>query len=186
MNRFSIQQTPLAGLNIVKRNQLSDSRGFLSRLFCLKKLESAGWHGSIAQINHTSTIRKGTIRGMHFQLPPHSEIKLVNCLMGEIWDVAVDIRAQSPTFLKWFGVHLSAGNCMALMIPKGFAHGFQTLTDNVEMLYCHSTSYHPESEQGLNPKDPILAIKWPDYITEMSDRDKLHPFINDDFQGVQP
>jgi dTDP-4-dehydrorhamnose 3,5-epimerase len=186
VNRFLISATPLAGLQLLERQRLSDVRGFLSRIFCAEELAVCGWNRPIAQINHTATLRKGTIRGLHFQHPPHSEMKLVSCLRGEVWDVAVDIRAGSPTFLHWHGVRLSAENCRALLIPEGFAHGFQTLTDEVEMLYCHSAAYCAESEGGLHPGDPKLAIDWPLPITEMSDRDQSHPFLPDNFKGVQP
>jgi dTDP-4-dehydrorhamnose 3,5-epimerase len=121
---------------------------------------------------------------MHFQYPPHSEMKLVSCLRGEIWDVAVDIRSGSPTFLHWHGLSLSANNCRALMIPEGFAHGFQTLTDDVELLYCHSAAYFAGADGGLNPLDSQLAIVWPLKATEISDRDRLHPLINSSFKGV--
>lgn len=184
MNRFLITKTPMAGVLEMQRQRLADTRGFLSRLFCAEELAACGWTKPIAQINHTATTYKGTIRGMHFQHPPHSEMKLVSCLRGEVWDVVVDIRAGSPTFLHWHGACLSAENCMALLIPEGFAHGFQTLTDEAELLYCHSAAYCPGSEGGLNSRDPRLAIDWPIPVTEMSDRDQSHPFIPVDFKGV--
>lgn len=184
MSRFTVFDTPLLELKVIERKPLSDKRGFLTRLFCNKEFDSMCWSEPIAQINHTSTVNKGTIRGMHFQCPPYSEKKLVNCLDGEVWDVAVDVRSGSPTFLQWYGVHLSAKNCLALLIPEGFAHGFQTLTKNVELLYCHSAPYKAEAERGVNPRDPKLAIDWPIPVTEISDRDKSHSFLNDDFQGV--
>ena len=184
MNRFSTSETPLAGLTLIERQRLTDTRGFLARMFCAEEFVAIGWNKPIAQINHTSTVHSGTIRGMHFQHPPHSEIKLVSCLRGEIWDVAVDIRSGSPTFLHYYGVCLSAENCTALLIPEGFAHGFQTLTDNVELLYCHSATYSAKAEGGLNPQDPELGIKWPVPVTEMSDRDMSHPLIHNGFKGV--
>ncbi|MBU0665481.1 MAG: dTDP-4-dehydrorhamnose 3,5-epimerase family protein [Proteobacteria bacterium] len=186
MNRFLITKTPLIGLIEVQRQQLTDTRGFLSRLFSAEEFFDFGWHKSIAQINHTSTVHRGTIRGMHFQHPPHSEMKLISCLRGEVWDVAVDIRFGSPTFLCWHGVTLSAKNCRALLIPEGFAHGFQTLTDEVELLYCHSVAYCASFEGGLHPEDPRLSIKWPLPVTEISDRDKSHSFISHNFKGVSP
>jgi dTDP-4-dehydrorhamnose 3,5-epimerase len=171
-------------LKTIKRQHLSDARGFLVRLFCSMELAALGWHKPIAQINHTSTLYKGTIRGMHFQYPPHAEMKLVSCLHGEVFDVAIDIRSDSPTFLKWHGARLSASNGIALLIPEGFAHGFQALTDNVELLYCHSAPYCREAEGGLNPRDPDLNILWPETITEMSEKDTSRIFINHTFQGV--
>lgn len=186
MSRFMITETPLAGLKVLKRQQLTDSRGFISRLFCAQEFTAIGWNRSIAQINQTSTLYKGSIRGMHFQHPPFSEMKLVSCLRGEIWDVAVDIRSDSPTFLQWYGVSLSADNCLGLMIPEGFAHGFQTLTDNAELLYCHSAAYHPEAEGGLHPMDPDLAIDWPLPAANISARDISQPLVHVSFKGILP
>lgn len=185
MSRFTIYEAPLSGLKQVKRQCLGDSRGFLSRLFCSEELAPAGWVQPIAQINHTYTARRGTVRGMHFQYPPHTEMKLVICLRGEVFDVAIDLRQESPTFLRWYGTHLSAENQCALLIPEGFAHGFQTLTDGVELLYCHSAKYSPEAEAGLNPQDSRLAITWPLPITELSARDVQHPLITSEFEGVR-
>lgn len=112
-------------------------------------------------------------------------MKLVCCLQGEIWDVAVDIRASSPTFLQWFGLNLSAENSLALLIPEGFAHGFQSLADNIHMIYCHSRGYNAGSEGGLQPLDPLLKITWPLPITSISERDKSHSLIQGGFEGVR-
>ena len=183
MSRLSITDLPLAGLKLVERKRLGDSRGFLSRLFCAEELASAGWQKSIVQINHTFTSKRGTVRGMHFQLPPHAEMKLVSCLRGRVWDVAVDLRGGSDTVLHWHAAELSADNLSALLIPEGFAHGFQALTDDVELLYCHSAAFHDEAQSGLNPRDPKLAIEWPLEITELSDVDAQHPLINQNFAG---
>lgn len=184
MSRLTITDLPLTGLKLVERQRLGDSRGFLSRIFCADELAVAGWQKPIAQINHTYTARQGTVRGMHFQQPPHSEMKLVSCLRGKVWDVAVDLRASSGTFLQWHAEKLSADNHRALLIPEGFAHGFQTLTDNVELLYCHSSAYCAEAESGLNPQEPKLAIEWPLEITELSNRDAFHQMINKKFAGL--
>jgi dTDP-4-dehydrorhamnose 3,5-epimerase len=185
LSRFTVHDLPLAGLKLVERQRISDARGFLSRMFCRDELEAHGWNQPIAQINHTCTTRTGTIRGMHFQLPPWSEVKLVSCLRGEIWDVAVDIRAGSKTFLQWHAERLSADNGRALLIPAGFAHGFQTLSDDVELLYCHSAPFNAAFEAGLNAADPTLAIGWPLAITEISARDREHPMLNGQFAGVK-
>lgn len=185
MNRFTVTDLPLAGLRLVERQRLGDSRGFLSRLFCAEELAAAGWVKPIAQINHTCTARRGTVRGMHFQCPPHAEMKLVSCIRGEVWDVAVDVRAGSPTFLHWHAERLSLDNGRALLIPEGFAHGFQALTDDVGLLYCHSAAYSPSAEAGLNPQDARLAITWPLAITELSARDAGHPLIGTGFEGVR-
>jgi dTDP-4-dehydrorhamnose 3,5-epimerase len=186
ISRFTVTPTPLAGLQCIERQRLGDSRGTLARLFCADELAAAGWVSPIAQINHTTTALAGTVRGMHYQRPPHAEMKLVSCLHGEVWDVAVDLRADSPTFLQWHGQVLCATNRCALLIPEGFAHGFQTLTDDVTLLYCHSRAYAPESEGGLNPLDARLAITWPQAIALISDRDKNHPLLGAEFKGLMP
>ena len=185
MSRFSVTDLPLHGLKVVERQKLGDSRGFLSRLFCAEELAAAGWHQPIAQINQTVTQKQGTVRGVHYQHAPHSEMKLVSCLQGAIWDVAVDLRAGSPTFLQWHALELSATNHRALLIPEGFAHGFQTLVDNCELIYMHTKAYAPSAEAGLNPQDPMLAITWPLAITELSARDAQHPMLDHLFKGVQ-
>ena len=184
MSRFTICATPITALKIVERQQLGDSRGFLSRLFCADELAVAGWHKPIIQINQTLTQKQGTIRGLHFQNAPYAEMKLVTCLRGAIWDVAVDLRAASPTFLQWHAEELSAANHRALLIPDGFAHGFQTFCDDCELIYLHSRAYTPGAEAGLNPKDPMISISWPLAITELSARDAKHPMLNHQFKGV--
>ena len=185
MSRFNVTDLPLYGLKMVERQQLGDSRGFLSRLFCAEELAADGWHQPIAQINQTVTQKQGTVRGMHYQHPPHSEMKLVSCLQGVIWDVAVDLRAGSPTFLQWHAVELSAANHRALLIPEGFAHGFQTLVDDCELIYMHTRAHTLGAEAGLNPQDPMLAITWPLGFTELSARDAQHPMLDHLFKGVQ-
>jgi dTDP-4-dehydrorhamnose 3,5-epimerase len=182
VNRFIVTDLPLVGLKLIERQHLGDSRGFLSRLFCAEELAATGWHKPIAQINLTYTAQCGTLRGMHYQQPPYAEMKLVTCIQGEVWDVAVDLRSVSPTFLHWHAEILSADNNRALLIPEGFAHGFQTLTNDVKLLYCHSTAYNPNAEAGLNARDPSLAIDWPRTIKEQSMRDKSHPFISKEFE----
>lgn len=184
MSRFTITDLPLAGLKLVERQRLGDSRGFLSRLYCAEELVAAGWQKAIAQVNHTHTSICGTVRGMHFQHPPHAEMKLVSCIRGKVWDVAVDLRAGSSTFLHWHAEELSAENNSALLIPEGFAHGFQALTDDVELLYCHSAAYHAETEAGFNPRDPELAINWPLEIVELSNQDAQHSMVNQNFAGL--
>jgi len=169
----------------VQRQRIGDARGHLERMFCAQELCDAGWDAPIAQINHTCTARRATVRGLHFQYPPHAEMKLVSCLRGEVWDVAVDLRPGSATFLRSHAERLSADNGVALLIPRGFAHGFQALTDDVAMLYCHSAAHAAAAEGGLHPLDPRLALPWPLSVGELSVRDAGHPFIGDDFQGVK-
>lgn len=186
MNRLAVTDLPIAGLKLIERQRLGDQRGFFARLFCAEELRAAGWTDPVAQINHTSTARKGTVRGMHFQRPPHPEMKLVSCIRGEVFDVAVDLRRGSPTFLAWHAERLSAENGRALLIPQGFAHGFQALTDDAELVYCHSAAYDAASEGGLNPRDPKLAIAWPLPIAHMSARDANAPMLDGAFAGVMP
>ncbi len=174
----------MQGLQLIQRKPLGDSRGYLERLFCQSDLAELLHGETIVQINHTLTEKIGTLRGMHFQHPPYAETKFVMCLKGEVYDVAVDVRACSPTFLHWHSEILSAANHKTLLIPEGFAHGFQTLTDDCEMLYFHTAPYHSNSEAALNALDPKLAIAWPLPVTEQSIRDKEHPMINLSFQGV--
>ena len=185
MSRFSVTDLPLHGLKVAERQQLGDSRGFLARLFCAEELAAVGWHQPIAQINQTVTHKQGTVRGIHYQHSPHAEMKLVSCLQGAIWDVAVDLRVGSPTFLQWHAIELSAANHLALLIPEGFAHGFQTLVDNCELIYMHTKAHEPGAEAGLNPQDPMLAITWPLAIAELSARDTQHPMLDHLFKGVQ-
>ena len=177
MSRFEFHSTPLHGLMVVQRKPVEDSRGFFARFFCADEFRQAGFTKPIAQINHTLTRKKGVVRGLHFQRPPHAETKVVSCLKGDIFDVAIDLRRGSPTFLRWHGEVLSAENQKSLLIPEGFAHGFQTLTDDCELVYLHSTSFHPEAEGALNVSDPKLAIAWPLAMAELSERDRAHAFI---------
>jgi len=182
--RFDILDTPLSGLRVLQRKPIGDSRGYLERLFCDEELQALAPGKHIAQINHTMTASRGTVRGMHYQRPPHAEIKFVSCLRGEVFDVAVDLRHNSPTFLHWHAELLSADNHKTLVIPEGFAHGFQTLTDDCEMLYFHTATYQPGAEGGLNAQDPRLAIHWPLPVAGLSPRDAAHPMLDDGFIGV--
>lgn len=174
----------IAGVHVVERRRIGDERGHLERLFCADSLSALGWDAPIMQVNHTLTRRRGSVRGMHFQRAPHAELKLVSCIRGEVWDVALDLRAGSPTFLKWHAQHLSAENGAALLIPRGCAHGFQTLSDDVELIYCHSVAYQPSAEGGVNPLDTRVGIRWPLEVIGLSERDAGHPFIDEHFVGL--
>lgn len=184
MPRFDFISTPLAGLTLVQRKAIEDQRGFLSRFYCADEFREIGLNKPIVQINHTLTRNRGAVRGLHFQYPPFAEAKLVSCLRGEIFDVAVDLRQGSPTFLRWHGVLLSAQNRQSLLVPEGFAHGFQTMTEDCELIYLHTAVYHPESEGALNVADPKLSIAWPLPMTEISERDRNHGLIERDFEGI--
>ena len=184
--RFGVADTPLDGLKLVTRTRLGDQRGFLSRLFCADELGAAGLAGPVVQINQTMTQQSGTIRGLHFQYAPFQEDKYISVISGEIFDVAVDLRAGSPTFLRWHAERLSADNRRSFLIPKGFAHGFQTLTPDCELIYLHTQRYESSAEDALNPLDPLLSIDWPLPVTEMSERDRAHPMLTSDFTGLLP
>lgn len=182
--RFDIAKTSLADLALLQRRPIGDERGYLERLFCVEELAPVFGQRGIEQINRTVTATRGVVRGLHFQRPPHAEMKLVACLRGQVFDVAVDLRRGSPTFLKWHGEILSEDNHRTLLIPEGFAHGFQTLTPDCEMIYFHTAAYHPEVEGSLNARDPRLAIAWPEPVTDQSPRDKMSPMLTPDFDGV--
>jgi dTDP-4-dehydrorhamnose 3,5-epimerase len=182
--RLTFQSTPLAGVSVVARHPLVDSRGYLERMYCFSELAPLFGDRRIEQINRTSTARRGSVRGMHFQRAPNAEAKLITCLSGSIFDVAVDLRSGSPSFLQWHGEILRAGDHRSLFIPEGFAHGFQTLEEHCVLLYLHSASYAQSSEGAVNAVDPSIGIPWPLDITDMSDRDRSHPMITDNFKGL--
>lgn len=182
--QFDCFDTPLAGLKVVQRKPIEDARGFLSRFYCAEEFKSFGFNKPISQINHTLTRQKGAVRGLHYQQQPYAEIKLVSCLKGEIFDVAVDLRKNSSTFLQWHGEVLSEKNQRSLLIPEGFAHGFQTLSEDCELIYLHTAPYVKEAEAALNVTDPGICITWPLDITELSERDCSHPMIKNDFEGI--
>lgn len=182
--RFDIIATPLTGLHVLQRKPIGDSRGYLERLFCAEELKALVPNKQIKQINHTLTAHRGTVRGMHFQHPPHAEVKFISCMRGEVFDVAVDLRHNSPTFLRWHAELLNAGNHKTLVIPEGFAHGFQTLTDDCELLYFHTADYEPSAEGGLNAMDPRVSIQWPIPVTERSPRDESHAMLDNTFVGL--
>jgi dTDP-4-dehydrorhamnose 3,5-epimerase len=179
--------TPLAleGAYLIDPEIYKDERGLFYRFFCEKEFKQIGHHKSWVQLNHSFTARKGTVRGMHFQLPPFSEIKMIRCVAGKIWDVIVDVREQSPTFLQWIGIDLSSENRRMLYIPEGFAHGFQALADNCELIYHHSAYYTTGHEGGIRFDDPLINIQWPLSICNLSERDKNHPLLSEKFQGIK-
>lgn len=183
---MNISQTPIAGVVVIDSPGLEDERGAFARLFCERELAEVLGQRHIVQINQSRTVQQGAVRGMHFQRAPHAEMKLVRCQRGRVWDVAVDLRAGSPTFLQWHGVELTPDNGRMMIIPEGCAHGFQALEDHSELLYLHTAAYRPESEAGVNGRDPALGIAWPLPITQVSARDKGHPLIDSAFMGLAP
>ena len=181
---FEITDTPLAGLKIIRRRPVPDSRGFFCRVFCAAELAAAGFTRPVSQANHTFTRKQGSVRGLHYQLQPAAEMKLVSCLKGEIFDVAVDVRRGSPTFLRWHGVRLAAGGFASLLVPEGFAHGYQALAPDSEVLYLNSSPYSPEHARALNALDPALAVGWPLPVSEQSERDRAVAFCGAGFEGM--
>lgn len=179
-----LRPLPLAGSYSVQHKHHADPRGHFSRLFCEGSLAQFGQPFHIRQINHSCTREQGSVRGLHYQNGPVPEAKLITCLRGQVWDVAVDLRAGSPTFLHWHAEHLRAGDGRSLLLPAGFAHGFQALDDDAELLYLHSADYAPEHEGGLSVHDPRLAITWPLAVKNLSARDASHPALDTRFAGV--
>ena len=184
MSRFIIKDTLIQGLKIIERKPIGDSRGFFERFFCINDLEAVLDKKKVVQINRSMTANKETVRGLHFQYQQLKEKKIVSCTKGKIFDVAVDIRKGSPTFLSWHGEILSEDNHKTLLVPEGFAHGYQIIDDYSEVMYISTASYNHKKESGLNPKDPTLAITWPELITELSLKDKQCPFIKNSFEGI--
>lgn len=182
--RFDIEDTPLVGLLVLHKKRMQDHRGFFERVYCSQDLAGVLAGRSIAQVNRSMTAKPGSVRGMHFQRPPYAELKIVSCIKGSIFDVAVDLRRGSPTYLQWHAQVLSDDNGAVLVIPEGFAHGFQTLQPDCEMLYFHTAPYAPDYEAGLNVNDPALAIAWPAAIGEMSERDAAFPTVAQGFEGL--
>ncbi len=176
--------TPISDLFVAELTPIKDERGFFTRAYCEKELLSAGIQKPITQINHSRTTSVGAIRGMHFQYPPHAEVKMVRCLSGQVFDVAIDIRRGSKTFLHWYGEYLSADNFKMMVIPEGFAHGFQVLSPNSELLYYHTASYCPEAESGILYDDTLVGVEWPIEPTELSERDRNHKKIDEGFVGI--
>lgn len=174
----------MTGAWLIETEAFQDQRGKFARFFCLKELENIHKGKAVEQINYSHTELKGTVRGLHFQHPPKTEAKLVRCLRGSVFDVIVDLRSGSETFLQWHGETLSGDNMKMLYVPDGFAHGFQALEDRVEMLYLHTESYDPEYEGGVRYHDPSLCIQWPLTVTEVSDRDRSHPLLTEEFEGL--
>lgn len=182
---MKFQQLPLSGAYTIELNAFEDERGWFARTFCKKTFAKEIGLVKWVQINHSVTLAKGTIRGMHFQIPPVGEKKLIRCVLGSVYDVVVDIRQNSPTFLQWFGVELSDKNKRMLFIPEGFAHGFQTLEDNSQLIYHHSEFYEPGFEGGLRYDDKMLNIKWKLPLTNISQRDQTHPYLTKFFKGLE-
>ncbi|OXR48002.1 dTDP-4-dehydrorhamnose 3,5-epimerase [Pusillimonas sp. T2] len=181
---MKIMPTALHGVFVVDTQPFNDHRGAFTRLFCGRELASILGGRHIVQINHSRTTAVGAVRGMHYQSAPHAEMKLVRCLKGRVWDVAVDLRAGSPSFMRWHAQELSPDNACMLVIPEGCAHGFQALEPDSELLYLHTALYAPDFERGVAHDEPQLAIEWPLSVVDLSVRDQQHPRLPIDFPGL--
>lgn len=167
--------TPVEGTFLIELERRGDDRGFFARFFCAQEFGKHGLETGFVQMNNSLTARKGTLRGMHYQMPPAAEVKVVRCVRGALFDVVADLRPDSTSYGQWFGAELSAENRSMMYVPRGCAHGFLTLTDNAEALYLASTPYAPEQERGVRFDDPWLSIRWPTQPAEMSDKDGAWP-----------
>jgi dTDP-4-dehydrorhamnose 3,5-epimerase len=167
--------TAAAGAVLVDPEEMEDERGFFARSFCAREFRAHGLDPRVAQCNISFNRRKGTVRGLHFQHPPHAEAKLVRCTRGALYDVVVDLRSDSPTFLVHVGVELSALNHRMLYVPEGFAHGFQTLEDDTEVFYQMSAPFVADAVGGVRWNDPAFAVDWPLAVSEISERDRTYP-----------
>ncbi|MBU3632891.1 dTDP-4-dehydrorhamnose 3,5-epimerase family protein [Polynucleobacter sp. AP-Feld-500C-C5] len=184
MQKIFIEKLNFSGLFRMVRNPFKDDRGEFSRIFCTNELSKVGWDKPIVQINRSTNYYRGTVRGLHYQQPPFSEKKIIMCESGRVWDVVVDIRAGSTTFLQYHIEELSEDSDSALIVPEGFAHGFQVLEDNTKLIYIHSEFYAESYQKGLNVKDPSLSISWPLEIKNLSSKDRDIEMINANFMGV--
>lgn len=176
---MKITKTKLEGVVIIEPDVFGDSRGFFMESWNKKKMEEAGLFYNFVQDNHSKSTVKGTLRGIHFQKGDKAQAKLVRCVKGAVLDVAVDLRKNSPTFKQWVGVELSAENKKQLLIPRGFGHGFVTLTDDVEFLYKADNYYAPEADAGIWWNDPDIAVEWGVENPILSEKDKKNPFLKD-------
>ena len=176
--------TPIAGVYEAETAAHDDVRGSFARLFCARELAQAQGERPVVQINRSVARRSGTIRGLHFQHPPHAEAKWVRCLRGRVWDVALDLRHGSVSFLEWHAVELSAETMNAIFIPEGFAHGFQTLEADSELLYLHTAFYSERHQGGVRWDDPRIAIPWPLAPADMSERDRALPLLDVAYEGI--
>ena len=182
---MKFHETPLNGAYLIELERRGDDRGFFARFFCEKEFDAAGAETRFVQINNSLSARKGTLRGMHYQLAPSAEVKVVRCLKGSLYDVIADLRPDSPTFGQWFGAELNAENRLMMYVPRGCAHGLLTLADDTEALYLVSDSYAPDRERGMRFDDPWLGIKWPIAPVEISPKDRAWPDFDPDYHGVE-
>ena len=185
MKKFKFKNTKLKDAKIIIRVNNQDKRGYLSRLYCIDELSKLNKSDKLKQINLSYTSKKKTFRGFHYQLNPYSEVKYVTCLQGKIFDIIIDLRKKSPTFLKAHCEILSEKDKKTLFVPKGFAHGFLSLVDNCKILYLHTERYNSKFERGINLNDPLLKISLPHSPLHISKRDQNFEFLNNNFKGIK-
>jgi dTDP-4-dehydrorhamnose 3,5-epimerase len=170
----------LKGAYLIDLEKRSDDRGFFARLFCEREFQEIGLEAQFVQVNNSLSTERGTLRGMHYQLPPFGEVKVVRCVRGSFFDVIVDLRPKSPTYKKWFGAELTAENRTMMYVPAGFAHGFLTTSDDAEAFYLVSTPYAQEAERGMRYNDPAIGIQWPFEPIVVSAKDAAHPDFSEE------
>ena len=178
------KETSLKGSYVLALEPIEDERGWFARTYCKNEFLAIGHTKEWVQMNHSFTKQKGTIRGMHYQRAPFSEIKLVRCIAGSVYDVIIDLRTDSDSYLQYFGIELSASNHKMIYIPEGFAHGFQALSNDVELIYHHSQFYLPGVEAAVKYNEPAIKINWPLELSSISERDNSYPFIDANFKGL--
>lgn len=167
--------TSIEGVWLIEMERHEDERGWFAREWCASELQRRGLDTTLSQCSVSFNHKRGTLRGMHFQAPPHEETKVVRCSLGALFDVVVDLRPDSPTYMAWLGIELTRDNGLMLYIPRGVAHGFQTLQDNTEIIYKISAEYHPASSRGVRWNDPVFGIRWPLDVSVISERDRTYP-----------
>ena len=178
---MKFSQTPLEGAYTISLEKLEDERGFFGRVFCVKELEFIEPNIQLIQANDSFSKKKGTMRGLHYQFSPYAEIKIVRCIKGALFDVIVDLRESSQSFMKYFGIELTGENRQMIYVPRGFAHGFLTLEDNTEALYLSSAPYSPKHERGLRWNDSAIKIRWPFDPIVVSEKDLVHPNFSHEY-----
>jgi dTDP-4-dehydrorhamnose 3,5-epimerase len=182
---MQFHETPTPPARLIEPDKHADARGFFARAFCAREFEGIGLEHNFVQANNSFSVRRGTLRGLHYQLPPAAEVKLVRCIRGAFYDVVLDLRPDSPTFGKWFGAELSAENRLMMYVPQGFAHAILTLADESEALYFSSAFYAPEQERGVRWDDPRFSVQWPIEPSEISAKDAAWPDFDPLFHGAE-
>jgi dTDP-4-dehydrorhamnose 3,5-epimerase len=182
---MKFKELSLKGVFEIETNSFEDSRGAFFRSFCQEEFSVIRPDITFVQLNQSINYNKGTLRGMHYQIPPKAEDKLIRCIKGEVYDVIIDLRKDSPTFLKWTSLVLSSKKNNLIFIPKGFAHGFITLEDDSQLIYHHTEFYNNEYERGLNFKDPLINIDWGIDVKVVSEKDMSYPYIDNNFEGIK-